>query len=84
MPPLSSIANLVLKPVQWVNSVIDAIVHRPAGPPAPSVRVDRVRPGSGWPGSILKIEGRGFADNLDGNIVMVGRAACPRAQGVGS
>jgi hypothetical protein len=50
---------------RWLEQLLGPVA-------APAVTISRVRPGMGWPGTILAIDGIGFSDSLDGNIVSVG------------
>jgi hypothetical protein len=38
----------------------------------PVVTLARVRPGMGWRGTLLTLDGNGFSDTLDGNLVEIG------------
>ena len=51
--------------------VLEQVVGSKPGTP-PAVSISRVRPGSGWPGSVLTIDGAGFSGSLDGDSVDVG------------
>jgi hypothetical protein len=57
--------TLVLQVLRWI---LDFIIGLVGGAP----RIGLVSPQSGWPGTIVTISGRGFADALDGNRVRIG------------
>jgi hypothetical protein len=61
---LSVLRNIV----RWLEKLL-------APGAVPAITITRVRPGMGWPGTILTIDGTGFSDSLDGNFVGVGGEA---------
>lgn len=66
---MSGILRFILRALagiaRWLEQLLGPVT-------APAITIVRVRPGMGWPGTILTIDGIGFSDLLDGNIVSVG------------
>ena len=67
--------SLLRRAAQWLAAAIRALLDALFGPPAPpppGVSLVNVWPVEAWPGSLLTLEGSGFAPDLDGNAVVIG------------
>jgi hypothetical protein len=68
---LQSIARYLMRVGRWLGELFGLGSGSGAAGVVP-VTVTGARPGSGWPGTVLTLDGAGFADTLDGNTVTVG------------
>ena len=63
---VTRIADGIARVLRWLASVFGF------GGASPALAIFAVKPGSGWPGTIVTIDGQAFADSLDDNQVEIG------------